>query len=911
MADTDLTVSAKQREKMPSSAFGDPKNRAYPIHDACLHGDTLIDLCDGQTIPIRELVGFTVPVLAYDPEQGIVVALATDVRKTLTGVDVVRVTLDNGESVVCTPDHRFMLRDGSYREAGQLTPGTSLMPSDNASRIGYTERDVERQIQSSKGLESKAGKQAEDCGAGPQKTSQGPGVGSYESSGLETAQFGARKSQRCRERAQTQGGSDRQRATVQGIQSSEAGEVRGGVWPQETECLRYLSEGIKQIKDSNSVRSLPCAWSLPRLDLRSLQQGFGSGEGFTGTTARTGRISYPRCAERSVVANHKVVSVDPAGKADVYDLSVDALHNFALACGVFVHNSHVRNAAARLEQQKSSMPATQYNQIRARIARAAKKFGIDSEYNKKPQRSSFRGSGRGLRMTTVHADGTRTEIRHMSAFCSEDGDKLWLAVPFDKGAALADGDENKRVWVQIARAGRWLGHRQGAFALNSQTFEQICTNFETQKVGRLQYDFEHASEQKPSDGAIPMLGAPAQGWIYALKHDGQRLFALTEWGDLARQYIQNDQYSGVSPAINWNQKDRVTGKPIGAVLSSVAITNKPFLTQMEPLAATSLALEEESESIELSGSSCCYSADEYLPRIKSALRLHDLSTPAQMSEALDNLREHMDAAEGDHTKQVNGVRLQDYALPLRNVVNAHAGMSWDEVFDVVEDLIDVAMDKHIIEDHPEDTPVESSMSNATEPTSTISETTPFAEATSAASTLTNQGGPAMAEVKPEKTVQEFQLEITNLTGERNQLKVDLEAALAVNSELSAKVEAHELQLLSAEVDTAYQTYEKKMGLTLEMKPVMLSVAKQNLEGFHKLYPVLPLPQRHLMSVLTGDGRTTQTTQLRVQADNAADAAPTLKPAELVTRIMKETNCSLLDAQCRVDAMLTKMQRRAG
>ena len=38
------------------------------------------------------------------------------------------VTLDNGEKIRCTVDHRFMLRDGSYAEAQDLVAGQSLMP---------------------------------------------------------------------------------------------------------------------------------------------------------------------------------------------------------------------------------------------------------------------------------------------------------------------------------------------------------------------------------------------------------------------------------------------------------------------------------------------------------------------------------------------------------------------------------------------------------------------------------------------------------------------------------------------------------------------------------------------------------------------------------------------------------------
>src|SRR5437773_6319732 len=41
---------------------------------------------------------------------------------------VVKITLESGAEIVCTPDHRFMLRDGTYREAQQLKPKDQLMP---------------------------------------------------------------------------------------------------------------------------------------------------------------------------------------------------------------------------------------------------------------------------------------------------------------------------------------------------------------------------------------------------------------------------------------------------------------------------------------------------------------------------------------------------------------------------------------------------------------------------------------------------------------------------------------------------------------------------------------------------------------------------------------------------------------
>ena len=47
--------------------------------------------------------------------------------------------------------------------------------------------------------------------------------------------------------------------------------------------------------------------------------------------------------------NHKVVSIEFAGYEDVYDLTVDDYHNFALSAGVFAHNCpayHVKDTMA-------------------------------------------------------------------------------------------------------------------------------------------------------------------------------------------------------------------------------------------------------------------------------------------------------------------------------------------------------------------------------------------------------------------------------------------------------------------------------------------------------------------------------------------------------------------------------------
>ncbi|GAB3875923.1 hypothetical protein GCM10029964_021440 [Kibdelosporangium lantanae] len=58
----------------------------------------------------------------------VVVVPLVEPRITKRDAPLVRVTLDNGQSVRCTPDHLFRLRDGSYRRADALAAGDSLMP---------------------------------------------------------------------------------------------------------------------------------------------------------------------------------------------------------------------------------------------------------------------------------------------------------------------------------------------------------------------------------------------------------------------------------------------------------------------------------------------------------------------------------------------------------------------------------------------------------------------------------------------------------------------------------------------------------------------------------------------------------------------------------------------------------------
>ncbi len=99
----------------------------------CFVGETRVSLASGKSLSFLELVedwqrGVTHFGYATNKAGRVVVVPLVEPRLTKKDAPLVRVTLDNGESVRCTPDHLFRLRDSSYRRADALQPGDSLMP---------------------------------------------------------------------------------------------------------------------------------------------------------------------------------------------------------------------------------------------------------------------------------------------------------------------------------------------------------------------------------------------------------------------------------------------------------------------------------------------------------------------------------------------------------------------------------------------------------------------------------------------------------------------------------------------------------------------------------------------------------------------------------------------------------------
>ena len=99
----------------------------------CFTGETKVELYNGDQKPFTELVemahkGLRAEIFTVDPHRNVRIKPLRAPRLVRRNDPVVKVTLESGAEIVCTPDHRFMLRDGTYREAQQLKAKDQLMP---------------------------------------------------------------------------------------------------------------------------------------------------------------------------------------------------------------------------------------------------------------------------------------------------------------------------------------------------------------------------------------------------------------------------------------------------------------------------------------------------------------------------------------------------------------------------------------------------------------------------------------------------------------------------------------------------------------------------------------------------------------------------------------------------------------
>jgi hypothetical protein len=294
----------------------------------CFTGETRVALLDG-TLPTFEQLAkrfkegevFYVYTVSDD---GITVGVAQSPRITRKNAQVIEVMLDNFQVVRCTPDHKFMLIDGSYAEACDLVPEMKVMPLYRArtERGGWVDYEMYYDPVSKESCLLTHHMVAKwKLGEIPKGMIVHHVDGSRGNNGPENLVMESRAEHAGRHTT------IRHRTNPDWVKSLRRGHekyrMNGGNEKSRENILRLFREG--------KLRSGRSKCSIEGCDAPS------DAKGMCGKHYQYFRRERKRSQNHR--GNHRILSIRDGGYADVWDITVKDTHNFALAAGVFVHNS--------------------------------------------------------------------------------------------------------------------------------------------------------------------------------------------------------------------------------------------------------------------------------------------------------------------------------------------------------------------------------------------------------------------------------------------------------------------------------------------------------------------------------------------------------------------------------------------
>jgi len=372
------------------------------VNPRCLTGETPVTCLDGKDRSMRELAE-EVPKLAADGKHHYVFSYDTERNRVVPGKivgaalsgkkkPVYRVLLDNGAIVRCTGDHPFLLRNGTYKQAQDLVRGESLMPlylsrgskggsyywkhkDTGLGKSRYTHQMVAEEILDSDYKSKELNVHHMDENKENNHPSNLELISPAEHAGhrhpihlqtarkrlIERAQNDPQFQQELYERIRDW----REEHPAKLSEANKKAAATKTARADEAYNLIFAMVDQKLHNDPEISSEAMVAWLNGQVDFTRIysslpttikteisrgcwtallqRRGFASFADYkqrvVGTTTRKNGPQKKRRLAVSGRLNHTVVSVTPDGYEDVYDLTVERFHNFALTAGVFVHNT--------------------------------------------------------------------------------------------------------------------------------------------------------------------------------------------------------------------------------------------------------------------------------------------------------------------------------------------------------------------------------------------------------------------------------------------------------------------------------------------------------------------------------------------------------------------------------------------
>ncbi len=295
----------------------------------CFTKDTKVKLVDGRSLTFRELIKETRQgkknyTFSFNPQtQKIEISEIKNPRRTRKNESIIELTLDNGEKIKCTPDHRFMLRNGTYKEAKNLNTKDSLMPAYfNIRQI----KDGEHYLSILQPLTNR-----------------------YEF---------------IHKLADEYNDNERYGQIKRNLASFILHHKDFNRWNNSPDNIVRLSVKKHYKVHLKQAKNL---WKEKGDEFRekhreSLKKYFTRPDIRKELSERMKKLwedyfnSFQEILEESKKYNHKIVKTKILRrKEDVYDLTIEPWHNFALAAGIFVHNSIDGDSAAAYRYTEAKM----------------------------------------------------------------------------------------------------------------------------------------------------------------------------------------------------------------------------------------------------------------------------------------------------------------------------------------------------------------------------------------------------------------------------------------------------------------------------------------------------------------------------------------------------------------------------
>jgi Bacteriophage T4-like portal protein (Gp20) len=118
----------------------------------CFAMDTKVSLLDGRELSIADIeiemkAGKELWTYSCEPKTGkIVPGLISWAGVTHKSAKVMKLTLDNGETIICTPCHKFPIYGSEFKRAGDFVIGESLIPlyRKSETKLGKNQNDYEQ-----------------------------------------------------------------------------------------------------------------------------------------------------------------------------------------------------------------------------------------------------------------------------------------------------------------------------------------------------------------------------------------------------------------------------------------------------------------------------------------------------------------------------------------------------------------------------------------------------------------------------------------------------------------------------------------------------------------------------------------------------------------------------------------------